>query len=404
MQWSLSTRPYKLDDVVGNDKVKTYFKKCYKSKDWPAGVIFQGKYGSGKTTMAQIVAMMMVCQHPDKDGNPCCECDSCKEIMNGTYRRDVIQIDSAGDEGYKAEITKRLSSFVQSAPLHDSHKVVMVEEYQALSADAIQSFLKILEKRPYIHFIFTGMVDKTQNTKSDKVVAAFGALASRVPVFMMEAASTYNTMMYLHDILVKQNIDSDESIPKYIKMEGLALIAQNSENSYRKAVQMLEQCIKSEAYTKEDMEKLLNIRDEDDYYNLLTSIVSGKATKDTLDLLVQDDDVATTFNYMYNLLSSAAQYRTFNTVYMPKYIKSDFLEKKIVANAAALANNKNFDILLKGFESLNSSFSSYFNRSQYIIGMCNIISLCKNNSLKEQATRPTIPVRGSIPVRGAKND
>ena len=82
-QWTITKRPHTFNDLYKCDQIKKYFYGLVsKKKDFPNAVLFQGKYGCGKTTSAKILAQMMVCQNPHENGDPCCECPSCRAIID----------------------------------------------------------------------------------------------------------------------------------------------------------------------------------------------------------------------------------------------------------------------------------------------------------------------------------
>ena len=129
-QWSISLRPKSFKEYFGNDRLKKYFYSSAKNKSWPTATLLQGQFGGGKTTAAQIIAQMMVCQNPDEEGNPCCECASCKAIIEEKFNRDVMQID--GGQASKDTIIETITNFVSTPPWKDSHKIIILEEVQEL--------------------------------------------------------------------------------------------------------------------------------------------------------------------------------------------------------------------------------------------------------------------------------
>ena len=124
INWSIALRPTKFSQVYGLDKLKTFAYKAAKKSEWPVGIMLQGTTGTGKTTAAKIIAQMMVCTNLTPEGEPCCECPSCKAIINETWSRDVINLDGARDDS--AKIKEQLESFTLTAPMRDKKKVVII--------------------------------------------------------------------------------------------------------------------------------------------------------------------------------------------------------------------------------------------------------------------------------------
>ena len=94
-QFSIKYRPYNIDDVVGQAEIVKAVKARMKDGRWPTAILLQGSSGTGKTTIAKIIAMAINCEHPDEDGNPCGHCASCQSIMNDSYGRDVCLLDAS---------------------------------------------------------------------------------------------------------------------------------------------------------------------------------------------------------------------------------------------------------------------------------------------------------------------
>ena len=162
MQWSLEKRPHTLTDLYGNPALKTYLTACAKQKSFPESMCFQGQYGTGKTSAALIAAQMMVCNNPDENGNPCCECAACKDIINNSFHRDVVMYD--GGQMKKDDIIDTISRDISLPTRYDKCKVIIMEEVQELSTKAKNAMLKILEmKKPHVHFIFTTMENLGRN-------------------------------------------------------------------------------------------------------------------------------------------------------------------------------------------------------------------------------------------------
>ena len=88
-------RPKKLDEVVGQSEIKKILASSVKNKTITHAYLFSGPRGTGKTTMAKILAKMVNCLNPI-DGNACNECANCKNILNSN---DIIEIDAASNNG-----------------------------------------------------------------------------------------------------------------------------------------------------------------------------------------------------------------------------------------------------------------------------------------------------------------
>lgn len=277
-QWSIDTRPKNLDDLYGLEPLKKYFhNRLSTGKDFPTSLLLTGKFGCAKTTSAKIIAAMMTCRHTTANFAPCGECPDCLTIMDDTFTRDVIQVNGTA-EG-KSDIIDRLEDFLLSPPMRGLRKVVIVEEAQALSAKAIQAFLKATETpKKRIHFIFTAMA-KLKDP----------ALNSRFVTFEFPPFPVKDILYYLKSTMEKANLWNDPAIPVEFRTKGLFAIAQNSDGSLRQAVQLLEQCLDAQIYDPADMSKFFLIVDHATVLNSIISAMGGALSEPEIDTLFRTD-------------------------------------------------------------------------------------------------------------------
>lgn len=358
MQWSLDKRPHKLADLYGCEAIKTYFKASALQKKWPAAIMLQGQYGTGKTTAAMIAAQMMVCQNPDEEGNPCCECSSCQAIMNNKFNRDVVMYD--GGQMGKDDIIESVSEFIKFPPKYDSKRIVIMEEAQELSQKARNAMLKILEQdRPNVHFIFTSMGNIPKS-----------GFVSRCVPFNFAKATVKDLMIFMAKTLESEGLWDDTKLPADFLNNGLASIARSSDGSYRNAIQTLQLCVQSNVFSAEEIAKEFGILDSESYVQVLCDILEGKATETMLNTLVSSDYQAS-FRMSYSLLALADEYRTFGET-----TGKDFLETQ----AKKLAVYPKFDIVLDAFKKLSSmNKGGYLEKSDYIVTICELVRQCKTS-------------------------
>ena len=377
-QWSINMRPTTLKQVYGMDKLKTYMYNTVKAgKGFPTAILLQGQFGAGKTTIGEILAAMMVCQHPDAEGNPCGECPSCKAIFDEKWNRDVIQID--GGQAGKSDIIDRISSFVETAPFKDKAKIVMLEEVQELSSGAKNSMLKLLEtRRPDIHYIFTSMEDLKSS-----------GLTSRCTTFKFPFAKIPEVMMFLKSTMEKAGVWTNPEIPQEFKLQGLQMIAENSNGSYRNAMQILQQCLTARTFTLNDIKENCGLQSIEDFYSALIDILEGKLGPSMFNTIINNDDYGSAFNLSMKVVSDAESLRLFRDV--PG--NSTFFKNQ----AAQLVSHSNYSILRDGMLKLQAENGAYMKKSAYIIGMCKIIDECKKALGPARTVAPTFaPTRRII--------
>lgn len=427
INWSISLRPTKMKDVYGLDKLKTFAYKAVKKNEWPEAMLLQAKYGTGKTTAAKILAQMMVCTNPDPDGEPCCECPSCKAIVDETWSRDVINLDGAKDKS--EDIMEKLDAFTATAPFKDKTKVVILDEMQALSAQCKSKLLKLLEsKRGNVHYIFTSMVDESSNSKMAE--ASIKALTSRLMTFKYPAFGEIDIMKYLYSIIKKLNIEA----PIEFKTRGLQMIAQNCDGSLRRATMILQQCVETETFDLEGIKQSFGLANVEDFYQTLLRLLNGETSRELFETLVNVNDYDGHIRLSVLAFANAETYRLFGTIneYNGNGKKvddklecelvdlfarvnsqkdgaktmSDWQKNKTIADLEPLIKHPNYFKVRDMFAAFYKDNSVYTTKASYILGMTRIIDACRKGPepLKETAPRSAPAPAAPAPQYAAASD
>ena len=140
-------RPTTFDGVVGQDAVVTALRNQVKYGQLGHAYLFCGTRGTGKTSTAKIFARAVNCLHP-VEGNPCNECELCKQAESGF---NLIEIDAASNNG--VDSMRNLREEVQYTPSKGKYKVYIIDEAHMLTTQAFNALLKTLEEPPE-HVIF----------------------------------------------------------------------------------------------------------------------------------------------------------------------------------------------------------------------------------------------------------
>lgn len=345
--WFITDAPKTLDEIYGQDNIVKYFKKQQSSRQFDKSTLFTGQFGSGKTVFAKILAKTMACTNPHPDGSPCNECPTCMSINNETYNKDVVYIDAEASSAQ--DIRDIVQKFMDAPSWSGTAKVIICDEAQALSKEAVEAFLTATQNpRKGFFFIFTAM-EKLKGGKS-------GALSSRCKVHKMNVPTNEEVYLYLAKICKEKGIVNDKNIPKEFFGESLAFIAENSEASFRKAIQNLQQCYVGEAFTKEQIKKTLDIVSYDDAALLMTDIANGENTKEVWDAL-NGSDYQDKFPLFLNTIGDAMAIKAFGLTHVEA---SDQWKYK---SAVTLASAPYFNDLANAFMELSTK--AYLKRGEW---------------------------------------
>lgn len=256
------------DEIVGQEHITKILKNAVKDNQLSHAYLFVGSRGTGKTSMARILAKAVNCTNLKKDGNPCNECENCLSISNGNYM-DLIEIDAASNRGI--DQIRELKERIEFAPSKGRFKIYIIDEVHMLTTEAFNALLKTLEEPPeHVMFILaTTDVHKLPPT-----------ILSRCQRYDFRLGSEQEIKGMLEEILKKEKLKVDK--------EGLDIIVRNARGSYRDALSLLDVVINSQSQGKspknisiEEVRAVLGIPEVYMVNDLLTALISGD-TKNAL--------------------------------------------------------------------------------------------------------------------------
>lgn len=224
-----SYRPQDFKSVAGQRHVVTTLQNAIKLNKVAHAYLFSGPRGTGKTSMAKIMAKALNCVHGPTT-EPCNECEICKGITKGTIS-DIVEIDAASNNG--VDEIRDLRDKVKYLPSECRYKVYIIDEVHMLSQGAFNALLKTLEEPPS-HVIFI-----LATTEPHKIPATILSRCQRFDFQSLDKADIVERLQY---VLNTENIKATP--------EAVDLIAESSEGGMRDALSLLDQSI---SYSTDDV-------------------------------------------------------------------------------------------------------------------------------------------------------
>ena len=246
-------RPQKFSEVVGQRHIVRTLQNAIKLNKVAHAYLFCGPRGTGKTTMAKIMAKALNCEKGMVE-EPCCECQNCIGIMKGQIS-DVIEMDAASNNGI--DEIRDIREKVKLMPAYGRYKVYIIDEVHMLSTQAFNALLKTLEEPPsYCVFILC-------TTDPQKIPMT---ILSRCQRFDFQGISPEDVKFNLSRVAKSENIKVTD--------DALDLISEACEGGMRDALSLLDQSI---SFSSDDVVDLDDV-----------TLVSGSVNKDAVIKLIEN--------------------------------------------------------------------------------------------------------------------
>lgn len=215
-------RPGEFDEVKGQEHIVTTLRNQIQTERIGHAYLFCGTRGTGKTTVAKILAKAVNCQHP-VNGNPCNTCEICQKI-NRQASMNVIEIDAASNNGVGN--VRDIIEEVQYSPAEGKYKVYIIDEVHMLSTGAFNALLKTLEEPPsYVIFILA-------TTEPHKIPIT---IHSRCQRYDFHRISIDTIAQRLRELTDREQVEAEDKALRYV--------AKLADGSMRDGLSLLDQCI-----------------------------------------------------------------------------------------------------------------------------------------------------------------
>lgn len=374
-------RPKTFKEVVGQPHVVKTLVNALKQGKLSHALLFSGIKGTGKTTVARIVAKALNCKNLQDNYEPCNECLNCVEINKGIYV-DVIEIDAASNRGI--DQIRDLIENLKYSPAKGKVKVYIIDEAHMLTKEASNALLKSLEEPPsHVYFILA-------TTEPNKLIPTILSRCQRYDFKRLDSALITK---YLAEICRKENYE--------IELSALEVLAKEAQGSIRDALSLLDQAMAYGVRTKEDLisafgwhevtlvEELAKILLERNFKEALK--LAQKIYQDGIDLVYLMEKITEFFRELLVMKTFPQESRfEFQTPVLRKLVLESEKEEILLI----------FQILLRDLEILKKSS---YPQLQFELTLARICEFEKLISLKEIIQKLDILIQGNFPGISSSN-
>ena len=276
-------RPLTFSEFVGQEHITRTLKNQIIAGRVGHAYLFNGGRGTGKTSAAKVLARAVNCLNP-QDGEPCNECEICKEILAGSLT-DVVEMDAASNNS--VEDVRQIRDEVNFLPTKAKYRVYIIDEVHMLSIAAFNALLKTLEEPPeHVKFILA-------TTEPQRLPAT---ILSRCQRFDFKKISNEDIKKRLRTIANEINIEIQDG--------ALNTIAVLSEGAMRDGISILERCIQDgdTQITEEKIKELVGIPKFEYIYEIVNGLIEKQPEKALKISEIVIDEGKDLYNFLWEMI------------------------------------------------------------------------------------------------------
>ena len=329
-------RPSTFEEVAGQQHIVRTFKNALATGKISHAYLFAGPRGTGKTTMAKLLAKALNC-----DDGIGCQCNACRncEAINSNSHPDVLEIDAASNRGIN-EI-KDLIEKVKYSTILGRYKVYIIDEVHMMTNEAFNALLKTLEEPPE-HVIFI-----LATTEPHKLLPT---ILSRCQRYDFGKVPNDEMSKRIQTILEKEGIEYNQ--------DAVDLIISLSDGGMRDALSMLDQVLaySGNRLNEEDVLSIFSLESKAEKLSLIHSLLKndvGDVLNRVQKYLAKGTDIKRLTNDLLSIFKDSLIYSLTN--------KKDLLESISDKEATEIAVQADVDTLNKYIQTLMESLKDYKN-------------------------------------------
>ena len=307
-------RPNQFSQLVGQDHIRGSIEGMLKADQVGHAFLFSGPRGTGKTTLARLLARAVNCVGKKDGVEACGKCEICLEIQNG-QSVDVVEIDAASNRGI--DEIRDLREKIAFAPARSKYRVYIIDEVHMLTKEAFNALLKTLEEPP-AHAIFI-----LATTELHKVPET---IVSRCLRYQFHRAAPDKIIEVLKEIAQKEGIKIDD--------EAAQLLAERAEGSYRDALSLLGNVSGEKILNADNLRVLIGLPGAEVVSQLLTAVANGQP-KVVAGLLKSFVDEGLDVGVLVRAMANSCRQQIFNSGATDVAVAAPLLEELLLALAKA---------------------------------------------------------------------